>query len=46
MLGKDVAFLANHGVIVTGARIAHADDDLYCLERGRMHPVLAGRWRM
>ena len=41
MLGKDIAFLANHGVIVTGACIAHAYDDLYYLERTCMHQVLA-----
>lgn len=41
MQGKDVAFLANHGVIVCGASIAHAYDDLYYLERVCMHQVLA-----
>jgi ribulose-5-phosphate 4-epimerase/fuculose-1-phosphate aldolase len=41
MQGKDVAFLANHGVIVTGTSIAHAYDDLYYLERTCMHQVLA-----
>ena len=41
MQGRDVAFLANHGVIVTGMRIAHAYDDLYYLERTCMHQVLA-----
>jgi ribulose-5-phosphate 4-epimerase/fuculose-1-phosphate aldolase len=41
MQGKDVAFLANHGVIVCGATIAHAYDDLYYLERVCMHQVLA-----
>jgi ribulose-5-phosphate 4-epimerase/fuculose-1-phosphate aldolase len=41
MAGKDVAFLANHGVIVAGARIAHAYDDLYYLERACMQQVLA-----
>ena len=41
MQGKDVAFLANHGVIVTGASVAHAYDDLYYLERTCMHQVLA-----
>lgn len=41
MQGKDVAFLANHGVIVGGASIAHAYDDLYYLERACMHQVLA-----
>ena len=39
--GKDVAFLANHGVIVGGATVAHAYDDLYYLERACLHQVLA-----
>ena len=39
--GKDVAFLSNHGVIVTGPTVAHAYDDLYYLERTCMHQVLA-----
>lgn len=39
--GKDVAFLANHGVIVAGATVAHAYDDLYYLERACLHQVLA-----
>lgn len=38
---KDVAFLANHGVIVTGHSIAHAYDDLYYLERACLHQVIA-----
>lgn len=33
MSGADVVFLANHGVLVCGARIDHAYDDLYYLER-------------
>ncbi len=41
MQGRDVAFLGNHGVIVTGPTIAHAYDDLYYLERACMHQVLA-----
>jgi ribulose-5-phosphate 4-epimerase/fuculose-1-phosphate aldolase len=41
MQGKDVAFLANHGVIVAGATVAHAYDDLYYLERACLHQVLA-----
>jgi len=41
MQGKDVAFLANHGIIVTGSTVAHAYDDLYYLERVCMHQVLA-----
>ena len=39
--GKDVAFLGNHGIIVCGATVAHAYDDLYYLERACMHQVLA-----
>ena len=41
MQGADVAFLANHGVVVCGAQIAHAYDDLYYLERACMAQVLA-----
>ena len=41
MEGKDVAFLANHGVIVAGGTIAHAYDDLYYLERASLHQVIA-----
>ena len=41
MAGHDVAFLANHGVIVAGATLAHAYDDLYYLERACLHQVLA-----
>jgi len=41
MAGKDVAFLANHGVIVAGGTIAHAYDDLYYLERACLHQVIA-----
>jgi len=37
----DVAFLGNHGVIVCGARLSHAYDDLYFLERACLHQVLA-----
>ena len=37
----DVAFLANHGVIVCGPTIATAFDDLYYLERACMLQVLA-----
>jgi len=36
-----VAFLANHGVIVTGPDVATAFDDLYYLERACMVQVLA-----
>ncbi|WP_239467149.1 aldolase [Rhodoferax koreensis] len=41
MRGKDIAFLGNHGVVVAGARIDHAYDDLYYLERACQHQVLA-----
>lgn len=41
MQGADIAFLGNHGVVVCGARIAHAYDDLYYLERACMAQVLA-----
>jgi ribulose-5-phosphate 4-epimerase/fuculose-1-phosphate aldolase len=37
----EVAFLANHGVIVCGEQIAHAFDDLYYLERACMAQVIA-----
>jgi len=37
----DVAFLGNHGVVVCGARIDYAWDDLYYLERACMVEVLA-----
>jgi ribulose-5-phosphate 4-epimerase/fuculose-1-phosphate aldolase len=41
MRGKDVMFMASHGVTVTGATLAWAFDDLYYLERACMHQVLA-----
>jgi len=41
MQGADVAFLGNHGVVVCGALLAHAYDDLYYLERACMVQVLA-----
>jgi ribulose-5-phosphate 4-epimerase/fuculose-1-phosphate aldolase len=41
MQGADIAFLGNHGVVVCGARIDHAYDDLYYLERACMTQVLA-----
>jgi ribulose-5-phosphate 4-epimerase/fuculose-1-phosphate aldolase len=41
MQGADVAFLGNHGVVVCGARMAHAYDDLYMLERACMTQVIA-----
>lgn len=37
----DVAFLANHGVVVCGSRIDHAYDDLYYLERACRLQVIA-----
>lgn len=39
--GAEVLFLANHGVVVTGASVAWAFDDLYYLERAAMVQVLA-----
>lgn len=39
--GKDVMFMASHGVTVVGSSIAWAFDDLYYLERACMHQVLA-----
>jgi ribulose-5-phosphate 4-epimerase/fuculose-1-phosphate aldolase len=41
MQGREVAFLGNHGVVVCGARIDHAYDDLYYLERAAQVQVLA-----
>ena len=41
MGGADVAFLGNHGIVVCGARIDHAYDDLYYLERACMVEVIA-----
>jgi ribulose-5-phosphate 4-epimerase/fuculose-1-phosphate aldolase len=41
MHGADVVFLGNHGVVVCGARVDYAYDDLYYLERACMHQVLA-----
>ncbi len=41
MGGADVVFLANHGVVVCGPRLAHAYDDLYMLERSCQVQVLA-----
>lgn len=41
MNGKDVVFLGNHGVVVCGARIDYAYDDLYYLERACATEVLA-----
>jgi len=41
MKSADVAFLANHGVVVCSERIDYAFDDLYFLERACMVEVLA-----
>jgi ribulose-5-phosphate 4-epimerase/fuculose-1-phosphate aldolase len=41
MVGADVLFLANHGVVVCGQRIDHAYDDLYYLERACAAQVMA-----
>jgi ribulose-5-phosphate 4-epimerase/fuculose-1-phosphate aldolase len=37
----DVVFLGNHGIVVCGARIDHAYDDLYYLERACQVQVIA-----
>jgi ribulose-5-phosphate 4-epimerase/fuculose-1-phosphate aldolase len=39
--GRDVLFMASHGVTVVGRSVAWAFDDLYYLERACMHQVLA-----
>ena len=39
--GADIAFLANHGVIVCGDRLDYAYDDLYYLERACQAEVIA-----
>ena len=41
MHGADVVFLGNHGVVVCGARVDYAYDDLYYLERAACTQVLA-----
>jgi ribulose-5-phosphate 4-epimerase/fuculose-1-phosphate aldolase len=41
MQGADVVFLGNHGVVVCGARIDYAYDDLYYLERACSVQVMA-----
>lgn len=41
MRGAEIAFLGNHGVVVCGARMDYAYDDLYYLERACMAQVLA-----
>ena len=38
---KPILFLRNHGIIVSGATVAQAYDDLYYLERAAMVQVLA-----
>ena len=38
---KEILFLRNHGVIVSGPTVAQAYDDLYYLERAAMVQVLA-----
>ncbi len=38
---KNVVFMANHGILVTGASVAEAFNDLYYLERAAMFQVLA-----
>jgi len=39
--GKDVMFMASHGVTVVGPSVAWTFDDLYYLERACMHQTLA-----
>jgi len=41
MGSAEIVFLANHGVVVCGERVAWAYDDLYYLERACMAQVLA-----
>jgi ribulose-5-phosphate 4-epimerase/fuculose-1-phosphate aldolase len=41
LAGRDVLFLAHHGVVVVGPSVAKAFDDLYFLERAAMVQVLA-----
>jgi ribulose-5-phosphate 4-epimerase/fuculose-1-phosphate aldolase len=41
MKGADVAFLANHGLIVCGESVGYAFDDLYYLERACQLQILA-----
>ena len=38
---KNVVFMANHGILVAGASVAEAFNDLYYLERAAMFQVLA-----
>jgi ribulose-5-phosphate 4-epimerase/fuculose-1-phosphate aldolase len=39
--GKDILFLANHGVLVVGDTIAQAFDELYYLEKAAQLQVIA-----
>lgn len=41
LAGRDILFLAHHGVVVVGPTVAKAFDDLYFLERAAMVQVLA-----
>ena len=41
LAGRDVLFMASHGITVCGANVAWTFDDLYYLERACMHQVLA-----
>lgn len=41
MQGRDIVFMAHHGVMVCGERMDHAFDDLYYLERSCMVQVMA-----
>jgi len=43
LAGKDIMFMAHHGVMVCGDRIDYAFDDLYYLERSCMVQCLAQR---
>ena len=39
--GRDVLFMASHGVTIVGPTMAWAFDDMYYLERACQHQVLA-----
>jgi ribulose-5-phosphate 4-epimerase/fuculose-1-phosphate aldolase len=41
LAGRDILFLAHHGVVVVGPSVAKAFDDLYFLERAAMVQLLA-----
>jgi ribulose-5-phosphate 4-epimerase/fuculose-1-phosphate aldolase len=43
LAGKEVLFMASHGVTVVGPNMAWAFDDLYYLERACMHQTLASQ---